>query len=126
MTSKRDNAVFSQTISKLDVYEFDAGKWLSPDQCPDLPTQRAGNSVIAIDGKLVVGCGESADQKQAHDEVEVFDPETKTWSAWPSMNQGRHGTGLVQIGEALYTASGSGNRGGGPELESTERLLLKE
>lgn len=124
VTSKRDNAVFSQTISKIDVYDFDTGLWLSSDKCPDLPTERAGNSVIAIDGKLVVGCGESADQKSAHDEVEVFDPETNGWSAWPSLKQGRHGTGLVRIGDAIYTASGSGNRGGGPELESTERLQL--
>ncbi|MFG0263523.1 MAG: Kelch repeat-containing protein [Rhodopirellula sp. JB055] len=126
VTSKRDNAVFSQTISKIDVYDFEAGQWLPPEQCPDLPTERAGNSVIAIDGKLVIGCGESADQKQAHDEIEVYDPAIDRWSAWPSLLQGRHGTGLVRIGDSLFTASGSGNRGGGPELTTTERLVLSQ
>ncbi|MEO9930824.1 Kelch repeat-containing protein [Rhodopirellula bahusiensis] len=124
VTSKRDNAVFSQTISKIDVYDFDAGRWLPPEECPDLPTERAGNSVIAIAGQLVVGCGESANQKEAHDEIEVFNPATSEWKTWPSMNRGRHGTGLVVIGDSLFTASGSGNRGGGPELTTTERLVL--
>ncbi|KLU05052.1 ring canal kelch-like protein [Rhodopirellula islandica] len=126
VTSKRDNAVFSQTISKLDVYDFEIGEWLPAEQCPDLPTKRAGNSVVAIEGKLVVGGGESADQKPAHDQIEVFDPATKEWASWPSLVQGRHGTGLVRIGDSLFTASGSGNRGGGPELTTTERLVLTQ
>ncbi|MCC9658708.1 Kelch repeat-containing protein [Rhodopirellula halodulae] len=124
VTSQRDNAVFSQTIAVIDVYDFATGQWLPEEECPRLPTLRAGNSTVAVDGLLVVGCGESGEQKSAHAEVEVYDPATKRWSQWPSMNQGRHGTGLVPIGDTLYTASGSGNRGGGPELQTTESLLI--
>ncbi|MEO1253875.1 MAG: DUF5060 domain-containing protein, partial [Bacteroidota bacterium] len=40
------------------------------------------------------------------------------------MKEGRHGSGFVVIDNYLYTASGSGNRGGGPELTSIERLEL--
>ncbi|TQT79302.1 ring canal kelch, partial [Xanthomonas perforans] len=31
--------------------------------------------------------------------------------------RGRHGTQAAQVGEDLYIAAGSGNRGGGPELQ---------
>ena len=40
------------------------------------------------------------------------------------MKQGRHGTGFCIIDKFVYTVSGSGNRGGGPELYSIERLKL--
>ncbi|HEX9743434.1 MAG TPA: hypothetical protein VGA17_11670 [Nitrospiraceae bacterium] len=42
----------------------------------------------------------------------------------PDFVRGRHGSGLVFWRDALYTAAGSGNRGGSPELDSIERLDL--
>jgi hypothetical protein len=42
----------------------------------------------------------------------------------PPLNQGRHGTGSAILDGAIYTASGVGNRGGKPMLDSTERLNL--
>ncbi len=49
-----------------------------------------------------------------------------TWQIWPSLERGRHGSGFAIIDGYLYTASGSGNRGGAPELHSIERLLLPD
>ena len=40
------------------------------------------------------------------------------------MAQGRHGSGYAIVGDYVYAASGSLNRGGGPELDTIERLKL--
>lgn len=124
-TSQATQEVFSLTEEVIDVFDFTTRQWLPVEQCPMIPTPRAGNSCVAINGKLVIGGGESMSSREAHKEVEVYDPATNQWTTWPAMENGRHGTGLVPIGGFLYTASGSGGRGGGPELDSTERIRIK-
>jgi hypothetical protein len=69
--------------------------------------------------------GESDTQVPAHSEVEVLNTSSNTWSAYPKLNQGRHGTGAVRIKNNIYIIGGAGNRGGGPELNSGETLKLK-
>lgn len=123
-TSHKTGEVFSLTIDDIDVFDFETERWLTDEASPKLPTQRAGSMSIDLDGKLVVVGGESGNRKTAHSEVEAYDPVAKTWSTWPSLNRGRHGSGLAVIDGYLYTASGSGNRGGAPELDSIERLKL--
>lgn len=122
-SEQKTNRGFSLTVPQVDVFDLERRKWLDHD-IPNLPTPRAGNMAIAIDGKVVVGGGESSSQKVAHDEVQAYDPATAKWQQWPSLQRGRHGSGFVRLGEYIYTASGSGNRGGGPELISTERLKV--
>ncbi len=62
---------------------------------------------------LVVG-GESIRQKTAHSEVEAWDAASERWKIYPSLVQGRHGSGVFLWEKYLYTCSGSGNRGGRP------------
>ncbi|QDV22827.1 Kelch repeat-containing protein [Aureliella helgolandensis] len=124
-TSKVTQEVFSRTVAAVDVFDFETGQWLPSTDTPVLPTPRAGNSCAVLDGKLVVAGGESGGRSSAHAEVEVYSPESAAWSTLPSLQRGRHGTGVVRIGDYFYTASGSGGRGGSPELNSTERLQLR-
>ncbi len=123
-TSKATNQVFDLTVDRMDVFDFKTETWLPENASAKIPTPRAGNMVIAIDGKLVVGGGESVNQRAAHQEIEVYNPATGQWSNWPKLVQGRHGSGFVQHANYIYTASGCGNRGGNPELETLERLPL--
>lgn len=122
-TSHSTGKLFDNTIAQVDVYDFKTNAWLPSEDCPVLPTPRAGNMVMTHGDWIVVGGGESL-RKTAHDEVEAFDTITKQWATWPSLVRGRHGSGFAIIGDHVYTASGSGNRGGGPELKSVERLPL--
>ena len=39
------------------------------------------------------------------------------------MTQGRHGTGAVLLNKKVYVVAGSADRGGGPELNTTEVLV---
>lgn len=64
-------------------------------------------------------------QGRAHDEVEAWHVIRNEWETLPSLARGRHGTGLVLHNNVIYTCSGSGGRGGGPELDSIERMLIR-
>ena len=119
-----DGRFFEDCEPVVDVFDIAAGRWLDPADCPRLPTPRAGGMTAAVGGRLVVAGGESGTQVAAHSEVEAYDPATGRWQTWPPLRQGRHGTGLVVVGDRLYVASGCGNRGGSPELHTTERLAL--
>lgn len=125
-TSQKTKKLFELTVSEMDVFDFDTETWVDAADVPPLPTPRAGNSALVVDGRIVVAGGESGNQKMAHNEVDAYDPRTNAWSSWPKLNRGRHGTGLVVVGDYLYTASGCGNRGGNPELDTVERLSLKK
>ncbi|QDT04720.1 N-acetylneuraminate epimerase [Rubripirellula lacrimiformis] len=123
-TSQATKQTFQLTVPEVDVYDIRTGRWQTSATPPPLPVARAGNMAMTFGGALIIGGGESGDQKTAHDEVEVWSPGDDTWKRWPSLQRGRHGSGFAIVGDHVYTASGSGNRGGGPELESVERLAL--
>ncbi|MFK8113340.1 MAG: Kelch repeat-containing protein [Rubripirellula sp.] len=122
-TSKATKHVFDLTVKPIDAFDFPSGRWLPESESRQLPTPRAGNMAMVWNDEIVVGGGES-NQKTAHDQVEGFDLNTKQWRSWPRLNRGRHGSGFAIVGDYVYTASGSGNRGGSPELTSIERLRL--
>ncbi|MEM7298088.1 MAG: kelch repeat-containing protein, partial [Bacteroidota bacterium] len=107
-----------------NVFDFTTEEWLPVTQDLAIPTQRAGNSAISWKNEVIIGGGESASQTASHNQVEAYNIQTKTWRKWPPLTQGRHGSGFAIVGDYLYTASGSGNSGGGPELTSIERLKL--
>ena len=123
-TSQKTNQGFDLTVGKCDVYDLKINAWQTEEIMPDLPSPRAGNMAIELHGKLVIGGGECGLTHFAHNEIEVFDPSDNTWTQYQNLQRGRHGTGFAIVGNYLYTASGSGNRGGGPELNSLERLRL--
>lgn len=114
---------FELTYSEVDVYDFITGEWTTLSNHP-LPTERAGSTTVPYkDGFLVIG-GESDVQVKAHSEVEYFHPENG-WKLLNHLNRGRHGFPAVVINDDLYLAAGCGNRGGNPELNSIEKLVVE-
>lgn len=111
---------FSNTIDEVDVYDIETQTWSTLEN--NLPTERAGNMALLFGSEILVVGGESDTQLAAHSEVEALNIATKTWSLYPSLNRGRHGSGVIEFEGKLYTVSGSGNRGGEPELESMEKF----
>lgn len=121
-TSHATGQLFSLLVAPVDVYDVAAGTWTSlPAR---LPTLRAGTAAVSVGGRLLVIGGESHTQPEAHDEVEAYDPRTGAWASLPRLVIGRHGTGVAAWGGKLWIASGSGRRGGGPELTSLEAAPL--
>lgn len=127
-TSQGTGQGIDLTVSKGDIFDFAGMRWVPDSETPSIPTERAGNFAIVYGDEILVGGGESSAQVAAHDEVEAFNVKTQAWSLWPRLEQGRHGSGFAVVeidGKAfIYTASGCGQRGGEPELDSTERLRV--
>jgi len=128
--SNRNANVFANTVAEVDVYDFTQNKWLTNSSLPPaeflnippLPTQRAGASNVILGNDLLVIGGESTAQTNAHSEVEALDLGNLTWKQYAPLKRGRHGTQAVVHENKVFIAAGSGNRGGGPELNSIEML----
>ncbi|MDZ4696021.1 MAG: kelch repeat-containing protein [Deltaproteobacteria bacterium] len=122
-SSARTNEVLTLTIAEVDLYDIQKGTFTTlPAPAGNLPTRRAGTSTVVHDGLLYVLGGESGEQKPAHNHVEALDLKTGAWKILSPLHTGRHGTGALVWRGAIYTAAGSANRGGGPELSSLEAL----
>ncbi|WP_298763421.1 galactose oxidase [uncultured Polaribacter sp.] len=117
--SKAPKNTFSETIAEVDVYNIKLQEWLTLNTT--IPTERAGAmSVLYEDYILVIG-GESSRQKTAHNDVEGLHTKSLEWKIFPSLKQGRHGSGAILFDNSIYVASGSGQIGGKPELKTMER-----
>ncbi|MGB0371351.1 MAG: Kelch repeat-containing protein [Opitutales bacterium] len=121
-TSQETKEVFQLTVPEVDVYDIKTNTWSTLQE--PLPTPRAGSMSLTVDKEIVVLGGESA-RKKAHKEVEAWNTEKELWHSYPPMQQSRHGTGAVLHNDCIYTCAGTLNRGGKPNLDTTERLKLK-
>lgn len=116
---------FEATIAETDIFDFETESWSTlPSPEGDIPTQRAGTAAISAGNVAIVTGGESGSQTTAHSEVEALDPEDGSWRTLPSLQTGRHGTQLIYSEGQLYISAGSGDRGGGPELNSLEKYVI--
>ncbi|MFC2127819.1 Kelch repeat-containing protein [Bacteroidota bacterium] len=118
-TSKAPNKTFSETIAEVDVYDIKNKSWSTLSE--NIPTQRAGNIAILYKNDILVIGGESMRQNNSHNEVEALNTKNHTWKTFPTLLQGRHGSGALIFNDQIYIASGCGNRGGSPELTTMEK-----
>ncbi len=121
-STARINQVLNLTEAAVDVYDFGTNTWQTLPDSLNLPSLRAGNSAVAFGHKLLIIGGESPSQVPSHADCEALDTQKMKWQPLPKLHQGRHGTGAVNVSGKIYTVAGSGNRGGGPELNSIEVL----
>ncbi|MEO0472479.1 MAG: galactose oxidase [Bacteroidota bacterium] len=121
-SSAPDN-VFGNLVPEVDVYDFHTGSWSTLKDT--IPHSRAGNYVARLNDAILVLGGETTRQEAAHAEVDALSLMDQSWSAYAPMMFGRHGTGAIVHEGSIYVASGSGNRGGGPELKTQERFTLE-
>lgn len=111
-------AFFSATEKAVDCYDFVSKTWTTLEN--ELPIGTAAGGVARLGDAIYYTGGESG-QPTAHSETQRLDLATGTWSLAAPLNRGRHGSAAINYKNKLYIAAGSGNRGGGPELASTER-----
>jgi len=118
------NSLFTPTVPEVDVYDFDANTWSTLPPPANLPTTRAGSTTVVVNGMVVIIGGETEGQNKAHNETEGLDPTTNQWAVLDDLITGRHGTQALVHDGRVFIAAGSGNKGGGPELDSQEFLPL--
>lgn len=124
-TSQITKQVFSLVVLPVDIYDIKTNTWKTLPASQNIPTGRAGTSTLVVNKDLIVLGGESAKPGKAHNQVEALNTHTHEWRSLPPMVEGRHGTGAILYKDAIWTCCGSGNRGGRPELKTTEKLNLK-
>lgn len=124
-TSQKTNQVFYLTIPEVDVYDIETNRWTTLPKGKNLPTKRAGSMTLTLGDEIWIFGGETQRISPAHNEVEVYNPKTNNWKIMPGFKEGRHGTGVLFYKGELWTALGSGARGGKPELNSMEKLTFK-
>ena len=125
-TSAKTNEVLTLTESAVDVYDFNTNSWATLPADSNLPTARAGTSSVVFNEKLMVIGGESTSQKESHAQAEIFNTKTQKWETSSNLKSGRHGTGAVLLKDKIYVVAGSGNRGGGPELNTIEVFKINK
>lgn len=113
---------FEAVIKSTYCFDFTANEWRNMNA--DIPAGRAGAATgTTCDGKMMIAGGE-AKYSAAFSQVDVFDG--VSWETIAPLQRARHGSGLgitrCDCGQ-IFIASGSGARGGSPELESTEVYL---
>lgn len=104
-------------IPEVDVYDFSAEEWTTLPGHLRAPTAAGG---LAGFGHAIYYFGGETAQDLAHSETQRLDLRTGHWSLVAPLERGRHGGGAVVLDGKIYIAAGSGGRGGGPELSSTE------
>ncbi|MDB5262291.1 MAG: Kelch repeat type 1-containing protein [Adhaeribacter sp.] len=121
LSTARIGKVLDLTVPEVDIFDFKSNKWRTLPAAQNIPTMRAGNSAVALGSKILIIGGESP-QKLAHNQTEAFDVKSQTWSTLAPLQTGRHGTGAAVYKNKVYTAAGSANQGGGPEINTIEVL----
>ncbi|WP_224484392.1 PKD domain-containing protein [Robertkochia aurantiaca] len=110
-----DGGVFAPLVPEVDVYDFNSGSWSTLAADKNLPTPRAGTSVVNYKDQLVVIGGEASTQSSAFFETEIYDPVSASWSAAGDLISPRHGTQGIVSGDGIFITGGSPSKGGGSQ-----------
>jgi N-acetylneuraminic acid mutarotase len=120
-STARIGKVVELTIPEVDIFDFKTSTWRTLPAAQNLPTQRAGATAVTLGNKVLIIGGEST-QKVAHNQTEALDLSTRSWHTLAPLQTGRHGTQAIVYRDRVFIAAGTGNQGGGPELNTLEVL----
>lgn len=116
------DGIFNATVAEVDVYDLATGEWETLPN--DIPTQRAGTMAATLNNEVIIIGGESGGRSEAHAQTEALNIFTNQWRDLALLNEDRHGSQAIVSNGGIYVVSGSGGRGGGPELSSLEAFYF--
>jgi N-acetylneuraminic acid mutarotase len=93
--------------SNVDVvqrYDPKADRWTNLTPTPQTVS---GAGAAIVDGRLIVVGGEGVTNVSGTVQAYDLTASTATWTALPSLTQGRHGLGVTAIGNTLYAIGGA-------------------
>jgi len=106
---------FGNTVSQTNVYDFNSNKW---QRTSSIPTKRAGAMTVKVGNEVLILGGESKSGKDAHDEVEAYNVNTKKWRKLKPMLTGRHSGVAAILNGAVHVVAGATGQGGRGETNS--------
>lgn len=102
-------------VNTMDAYDLSTGTWTAKKS---MPTARHHLESVALDGKLYVLGGRilgdgvaSEDMDESltnYDKVEVYDPQTNTWTTKSPMLEKRSGFAVTSANGQIYVFGGEG------------------
>lgn len=113
--------VFEEVEEMVDVYNIESGKWRTLKS--KVPTPRGGGMNAVLGGMVVFAGGEGA-PKDAYKKVDLLDVKKDVWVKGPDMTTGRHGTGMIAEGDAVYVAAGATVQGAGKLSKTMETMRM--
>lgn len=75
-----------------------------------MPTPRSGIAAAVLDGEILIFGGESTEG--TFDEVEGYDPQSDSWTAYAPMPTARHGLGAAVVDDRVHVLAGGPRPGG--------------
>jgi len=106
-------STFGPTIPEVDVYDLVGGNWSTLPAGQNIPTTRAGASVVNFNDRLVVIGGETETAGPSLTVTEEYDPIGQSWRNMATLNSPRHGTQAIVSGNGIFILAGSPVQGGG-------------
>ena len=95
-------------LSVVEQYDPATDNWVK--NYSDIPTPRYGSGVAAIGGKIYLSGGAAEDNGiipvKLLDDVQIFEPEGKSWSTGASMSSKRAAMASLMHGDKLYIFGG--------------------
>ena len=86
----------------------------------DMPTKRWGHSAVALNGKIYVIGGTTITPNFAYASVEVYDPQSNTWSTKSDMPTARYCLTACSLDGNIYAIDGWLDSGNGPIYDKVE------
>lgn len=86
----------------------------------DMPTGRWGATAIAVDGKIYVIGGTTGLANPVYSSIEVYDPNTDSWSTKASMPTARYQLTTCLLDDKIYAIGGWRNSSTGPIYDKVE------
>lgn len=97
-----------------------AGPWRT-QAVLDTPRDDFGTAVVG--GRIWVVGGMTGERAHKLASVEVYDPQTDSWSAGPPMPNGRSSVGATRVGDVVYAIGGSAENGDGVSVSAAATAL---
>ena len=105
-------------LKTIEAYDPLTNTWDST--LADMPTKRWGHSAVALNGKIYVIGGTTITPNFAYASVEVYDPQSNTWSTKSDMPTARYCLTACSLDGNIYAIDGWLDSGNGPIYDKVE------
>lgn len=112
----------ADAVSTVEIYDPSSNSW---NTGRSMPTARSSACSAVIDDKIYVSGGGSGGRYEGpiHATVEVYDPETDSWSSVPDLPTARWALACSSFKERLFVIGGAGDWESHPGLPDVESYV---